>query len=133
MPYSSSHNNASSDLRAAIIATFFEDAPCVPAATTRPETPIVLRCVVPRSGFCSSQDQGETALPEEDSSSAAEGEVHSTYGTPEGSPQSTFSFYLELDDFPADHRSHRGGGNYQTGGATVAAEVWGENHNWGIR
>jgi Chromo (CHRromatin Organisation MOdifier) domain len=41
MPYSSPYNNASSDLRATIIATFFEDAPWVLAAALRPKTPVI--------------------------------------------------------------------------------------------
>jgi Chromo (CHRromatin Organisation MOdifier) domain len=44
MPYSSPYNNASSDLGATIIASFFEDAPRVLAPMLRPETPVVFRC-----------------------------------------------------------------------------------------
>jgi Chromo (CHRromatin Organisation MOdifier) domain len=136
MPYSSPYNNASSDLGTAILATFFEDVPRIPTTSARPETPVVFRCVGSRPSLHNPWDRGETALPKEDSGSANEGEVHSTYGTPEGSPRLTFSFYLELAEFPPDHRSHGGGGgggDYQTGGATAAAEIWGKDHNWEIR
>jgi hypothetical protein len=62
------------------------------------------------------------------------GEVYSTYDTPEGSPPSTFSFYLEVADFPPDHRHYGGGGGtYGVRGAAAEAEIWGENNNWGIR
>jgi hypothetical protein len=132
MPYSSPYNHASSDLRAAIIASFFEDAPQVLAATLRPETPIVFRCGLQRPEICHSGDRGEITQSEEDRSSDTAGEIYSTYGTPEGLPWSTFSFYLEVDNFPANHRHHGGGGG-SSGGAAAAAEVWGENNNWGIR
>jgi Chromo (CHRromatin Organisation MOdifier) domain len=44
MPYSSPYNNASSDLGAAIITSFFEDMPRVPAPAPRPKTPIIFQC-----------------------------------------------------------------------------------------
>jgi hypothetical protein len=135
MPYSSPYNNASSDLRAAIIATFFEDAPQVPASVLQPETPIVFQCSLLRPEDRRSHNRSEAAQPKEDRSSASKGEVHSTYDTPEGLPHSTFSFYLDITDFPADHRSHRGGGgeSYEVRGVAAVAEIWGENNNWGIR
>jgi hypothetical protein len=134
MPYSSPYNNASSNLRAAIIVTFFEDTPRVPAPTPRPETPIIFQCHLARPQICTTRDQSEATQPKEDSSARAMGEIYSAYATPEGSPRLTFSFYLELTDFPSDHRPHGGEGRtYEVGGAATEAEIWGENNDWTIR
>jgi hypothetical protein len=96
MPYSSLYNHATSELGAAIIASFFEDAPRVPAAAPHPETLIICQGRFEGPQFSNPQDQSRGSESEESDATAAEGEVHSSYGTPCSPTPSTFSFDIKL-------------------------------------
>jgi hypothetical protein len=102
MPYSSAYNNASSNVGAAILTSFFENAPRIPADGPQPETLVVFRCHFEGPAFLHAQDRGEAIESKEDSASDTNGEIYSTYATPVSPTPSSFSFDIEVTVTP-DH------------------------------